>query len=113
MNDKPYFIKVLLSNEGVIVKFECTLRDGECDPSKVIGKNWFDTFIDTANKETVLRVFHDLFENKTEKWKTFGNDIKCMDGTHRRIDFNNEIIIIDDQKYMSSYGVEYMDNYSL
>ena len=110
MKNKPYFIKVLLSNKGIIVKFECTLRDSECDPLSVIGKNWFDTFIETTDKETVLKVFGELFDNKKEKWETFGNDIKCLDGTHRRIDFTNEIILLDGIKYLSSHGVEHMNN---
>ena len=111
MKHKAHFIKVLLSNEGIIVKIDCRLRDSVCDPLEVIGKSWFDTFIDTRDKETVLKVFHELFDNKTEEWKTFGNDIKCPNGGHRRIDFTNEIILIHGQKYMSSYGIEHMDNY--
>lgn len=110
MQHKPFFIKVLLSNKGIIENFECTLRDSECKPLEIIGKNWFDTFINTTDKELVLKVFSELFENKTEEWKTFGNDIQCPNGTHRRIDFTNEIIVMNGQKYMSSYGIEHMDN---
>ena len=110
MNKNQHYIKVVLDKNATIVKFECTLRDVKPDSTDVIGKNWFDTFIDNKDKETVFKVFTNLLNWQTATWKTYENDIKCLDGKHKFIDFENEIIIKDGEKFISSYGVEHMDN---
>ena len=110
MKKKPHYLKVLISKEAIIIKLECTLRDVKYDPSNVIGINWFDVFIEDGDKETVSKVFNDLFNDKTEEWKTFENDIRCMDGSHKLMDFTNEIVTVDGIKYLSSFGIEHLDN---
>ena len=111
MNTNPHYLKVVLDKNAIIVEFECTLRDIKSDFIDVIGKNWFDTFIDSIDKEKVLKVFNGLLNNQTEKWKTYENDVKFLDGQHKFIDFINEVIIKDSEKFTSSFGVEHIDNY--
>lgn len=110
MKTHPHHINVLLNRDAIIVKFECSLVDSKVIDSDMIGKNWFDTFIETTDKEKVLTVFKELFDNKTEKWKTYNNDVKCSSNHHRYIDFENEIITKDGQKLLHSYGIEHMEN---
>ena len=76
----------------------------------VIGKNWFDAFIDNVDNEKVFKVFKDLLNNQTDKWKTYKNDIRFTTGQHKFINFTNKIMIRDGEKFISSFGVEYMDN---
>ncbi len=109
MNSNPNFLKVVLDKDATIVEFECTLRDVKVNSFDVIGKNWFDTFINVNDIEKVLITFNDLLNNQTGKWKTYKNDVRCMDGSHKFIDFTNEVIVKDGEKFISSYGVEYLD----
>jgi len=111
MKTNPHFLKVLLDKNATIIEFECTLRETEITSTDdIIGKNWFDTFIDAGDKENVLRTFNELLNNQTAKWETYKNDICCLNGSHKYIDFINEVITKDDEKFISSYGVENMDN---
>lgn len=107
MNYNPHYIKVVLDKNADIVEFDCTLKDTQSQLlNKQIGKNWIDTFIDISDRDEILKVFNGLLQNQTEEWETYENDIKCIDGTHKRIDFINEVIIKDDEKFISSFGVE-------
>jgi len=111
MKNNPHYLKVILDRDATIVEFECTLRDIKSDFSDVIGKNWFDTFIESSDKETVLKVFTDLLNNNNiEQLNTYENDIKCADGHHKLIDFHNETITKNSEKFISSFGVEHIDN---
>lgn len=111
MNTSEHYIKVVLDKDATIVDFECTLREAKIkDMGTVIGKNWFETFIEDSDKENVLKVFTELFNNEPNKWHTYENDIKCMDGRYRLIDFENEIIIKDNIKLLHCFGIEHMDN---
>lgn len=102
-----YFIKVLLDEKANIVELESTLRDLDFDTEAYIGKNWFDTFISTSDKEKVLEVFNGLFTNE-KKWKSFENDLK-FGRKHRLIDFENEMIVLDGKKFIRAYGIEHID----
>lgn len=108
MNNYENYIKVVLDKDANIVKFESTLDDVEIDSKSVIGKNWFETFIDYSDLEKVMNVFNNLLNNQVEEWKTYKNDIKLPDGTHRFIDFTNEVIVVNDEKFISSFGIEHM-----
>ena len=110
MKRNPHYIKVILDKDATIIEFECTLREVKGDLEDVVGKNWFDTFIATTDKDAVLEVFKDFFTTENSKWVTYENDIKCIDGTYRLIDFINEIIVKDGEQFLSSFGVEHYDN---
>ena len=110
MTKNPHYIKVILDKNGIIVEFKSTLRGLQYTKEEVIGKNWFDTFIANNDKEEILKVFNDLFNNQTEVWETCNNDIRCKGGGHLYIDFTNDIITINGEKYVYSFGVEYINN---
>jgi hypothetical protein len=109
MNSADNYIYVELDNNGTILNLECTLLDCRIDVKDFIGKNWFEYFIETSDKKNVLKVFKELFEDKTKEWKTYKNDIKCPT-SHRLIDFTNEVINRDGQKIICSKGIEHIHN---
>ena len=110
VEENPHYLKVVLNKDALIIEFECTLRDIKFDFSNVIGTYWFDNFISNKDREHVFEVFHSLFNDELEKWKTYNNDVRFPDATHRFIDFNNEMIFKDGEKFISSFGVEHIDN---
>ncbi len=111
MKTNQNYIKVTLDKNATIVEYECTLRDVKSNIVDVIGKNWFDTFIDKRDNEKVFTVFTELLNNKTKEWKTYKNDILCTNGSHKFIDFTNEVIIKNGEKFIYSFGVEHIDNF--
>ncbi len=102
-------IYVELDENGTILNLNSTLQDCPINTQDFIGKNWFDTFIEVSDREKVLVVFRGLFEEKTQKWKTYKNDIKCED-RYRLIDFTNEIVMRNGQKILCSDGIEHIYN---
>ncbi len=109
MNINPNSIYVELADSGIILDLKSTLLDCPIDVNDFIGKNWFDTFIETTDREKVLKVFKGLFEEKTQEWKTYKNDIKCVN-KYRLIDFTNKIIIKNGRKVICSMGTEHIYN---
>lgn len=106
MKNKQY-IKGVLDENAIIKEFESTLKVECHNSSGVIGKNWFDVFIDSRDHEKVMGVFKSLFDKDEKKWETYANDIKCKNGTHILIDFKNSIEIIDGKRYISFIGTEH------
>lgn len=109
MNLIDNYIYVELDINGTILDLKCTLLDCRIDVKDFIGKNWFDCFIETTDKENVLKVFKELLEDKTQEWKTYKNDIKCPT-SHRLIDFTNEVVIRNGEKIICSKGIEHIHN---
>ncbi len=109
MNTNPHYLQVILDKNATIIKFKCTLRNSDIKPEDVLGKNWFDLFIEDIDKEKVMKVFNGLLSNKTKKWKSFENDI-VIKNQHKFIDFDNELSIKDGELLLFSTGVEHMDN---
>ena len=109
MNIERNSIYVELDDIGTILDLKSTLLDCPIDTQDFIGKNWFDTFIEVSDREKVLEVFKGLFKEKTQKWKTYKNDIKCAN-RYRLIDFTNEIVTKDGQKIICSIGTEHIYN---
>ena len=103
----PY-VKVILNSEAEIVDFECELSELKYSPEEVIGKNWFDVFIDEVDKKQVMKVFQELFDGKEKEWETFENNIVCKNNQHKLIDFHNQIFERDDVKYINSIGIEHV-----
>ena len=56
---------------------------------EIIGKNWFDNFLDPAEAEGVKTVFSQLIEGKSEPVKYFENSIINNKGTKRLIAWRN------------------------
>lgn len=101
------YISALLDENATILEFESTLNVDCHNKNDVIGKNWFDMFIDSRDYESVMKVFKSFFYKDEKTWETYANDIKCKDGKHILIDFKNSIEIRDGKKYISSIGTEH------
>lgn len=102
-------IYVELDDQGIILYLKSTLLDCSINEKNFIGKNWFDTFIETSDREKVLVVFKGLFGTQTKEWKTYKNDIKC-DNSYRLIDFTNNIVDRDGKQIICSMGIEHIYN---
>jgi hypothetical protein len=103
-----HYIRVLLDEEATIVEFECTLLDVTSNYSDMVGKNWFDTFIDVVDKQEIQKIFYNTIHEKNGKWTTYKNDLQ-IDSGHRFIDFENEVIMIENKKYILCIGTEHID----
>lgn len=97
---------------GTILDIECTLKDVSIDSEGLIGKNWFDTFIDDRKKENIYNVHKVIFDANNQRLKLYQNEIRCPDGTYRCLDFLNTVKYIDNKKVVESFGVEDMEAYS-
>jgi len=104
----PPYIMVILDHNGNIVEFESTLEPFCHNPKEVIGKNWFDIFIDPNDREKIFNVFLEILKGNDKAYQTYKNDIYCKDGTHRLIDFYNRLVTKNGKKYTFSFGVEHM-----
>ena len=102
----PY-VKFILNSEAEIVDFECHLSEVKYTHEEVVGKNWFDVFIDEADKQHVMKIYQDLFDGKEKEWETFQNDIVCKNNQHKTIDFHNQIFERGGVKYLNSVGIEH------
>ncbi|WP_281950292.1 PAS domain S-box protein [Nitrosophilus kaiyonis] len=109
MKNSIKYIKVVLDENGNIVDFFSNLDNTKYKKEEVIGKNWFDIFIDPINKEKIFKVFKEIISGNEKDYETYNNDIKCKDGTHKFIDFYNKLIIKDGKKYTFSVGMEHKD----
>ena len=109
MKENKHFIKVTLDKNAIILTFECTLRDVTINPKDVIGKHWFDTFIDPIDRDSVMKVFDGLFKGELKEWKSYENDIK-INNQHKLIDFDNTLMVKGSEKRLLSIGVEHIDN---
>jgi PAS domain-containing protein len=111
---KEFYISVTLDKKWDILDFDSTIEGLEYDKSEVIGKNWFDMFIEPDDQNKVLQLFQNNFYcndllNKN-LWQHI-TDIKTKDGHHKLIDFENTILIYDNgKKVLYSKGVEYFTN---
>lgn len=108
------YISVTLDEKEIILDFDSTIESLEYDKIEVIGKNWFDMFIERDDQNKVLQLFQNNFYcndllNKN-LWQHI-TDIKTKDGHHKLIDFENTILIYDNgKKVLYSKGVEHFTN---
>lgn len=103
-------MNVVLDKDAIIVRFACTLVDTNINPEDMIGKNWFDEFIESSDTEEVMKVFNGLFDNKLKEWKSYKNDIK-INNKHRLMDFENTIMVKGNTKLLSFVGTEHIDTF--
>lgn len=109
MTTTPY-IKVILNSEAEILDFHCNLFDTEYAPEEVIGKNWFDVFVDESDEKQNIKLFQKLFDGREEEWQTFNNDIVCKKDQHKLMDFHNQVFHKDGVKYINCVGIEHFTN---
>ena len=102
-------LMVILNEKGEIVDFYNTIDGIGWDEKEVIGKNWFDIFIDPVDREKIFKVFQEIIAGNEATYNTYKNDILCKNGTHKLIDFYNRRIDKDGSKYTFSVGVEHID----
>ena len=104
------YIKVKLDTQGNILEFDSTFENLVYDENDIVGKNWFDLFIDESDKQKLKDVFKTIIEGDETKWKFYNNDIKCLDGTHKYMDFTNTLHVENGKKIIESIGVEHFEN---
>lgn len=104
-------IRVILDEKGNILDYESTIKGLEYDKSEVIGKNWFDIFIEPEDQSKVLKLFNDNFYSNDLLDKSLWQhitDIKTKDQYHKLIDFENTILVYDNgKKALYLKGVEH------
>lgn len=108
--DSGYYIKVKLDEDGTILEFDSSFENLVYDERDVVGKNWFDVFIDESDKQKLKDVFKAIIEGDETKWKFYNNDIRCLDGSHKYMDFTNSVSIENGKKIVESIGVEHFEN---
>lgn len=100
---------ILIDSNGVIRNYECRFDEMICyTPEEIIGKNWFDVFIDENDKDKIRPVFKDIMNNHPEEYLFFRNDILSKDGRHILLDFHNRLISLNDKKYIFSIAIEHL-----
>lgn len=107
MNDAPNnYMKILLDKDATIIEFNCSL-DGINSNIDVVGKNWFDNFIDSENKEEIIKVFKKVLnDHNLNEWKTHVNPIK-IDNNMKVIEFRNQTLIKNGERFVHSLGIEH------
>ncbi len=102
------FLLVILDENGDIVDYYSTIEGIGYAPEEVKGKNWFEIFIDPADREKILHVFTQIIKENDKNYETYNNDILCKDGSHRFIDFYNKLITKKGRRYTFSVGLEHI-----
>ncbi len=108
MRHIPY-LAVILNEKGEIVDFYSTIDAIGYTPQEVIGKNWFELFIDPVDKEKVLHVFKEIISGNDRDFETYKNDITCKNGQHIFIDFYNKLVTKKGKKFTFSVGLEHLN----
>ena len=67
---------------------DALLRLLGCESSAVVGHNWFEDFLDDADRSGVVELFQDVL-NERDVDLRHQNDVVCRDGSHRLILWNN------------------------
>jgi PAS domain-containing protein len=116
MNNQLY-ISITLDEKGYILDFESIIEGLKYDKSEVIGKNWFDMFIEPIDQSEVLKLFRDNFYSddllNKSLWQHI-TDIKTKDGHHKLIDFENTILVYDNgKKALYSKGIEHFTHINI
>jgi len=57
----------------------------------VVGKNWFETFIDAKEIDSAMEVFNSIFNEDKTYWE-FTNNIVLKDKSIRKIRWSNTIL---------------------
>jgi PAS domain S-box-containing protein len=106
------YLEVVLDEDANIVEYNSTIADTDYKPSEVIGKNWFDTFISTDDKNKIMIIFHDIINGSERVWQSYGNDVLCKNNRHKLIDFHNSVYTKNNKKYIKSIGIEHHNNHN-
>lgn len=109
MYNVPILI-ILIDSKGIIKNYECRFDETICyTHEEIIGKNWFEVFIDPNDKEQIYEVFQTMIrEDDTQDYIFFRNDIICKKGNHVLLDFHNRFISYNNKKYVFSIAIEHL-----
>lgn len=86
----------LLNKDATIIEFNDHMNITGYIAEEVIGKNWFDIFINESNMLEVRQVFSSFLYGDEPHW-TYDNYITCKDGTKKLLSFNNNIILNEEE----------------
>ena len=105
MSSSPEVFAVSLDSGAIIIDFNnIASQISGYSPKEVIGKNWFEIFIQNDDMVEVLEVFSDLFYGKNLHWE-FTNDIVCKNGQIKTIKWSNSIIRDEKQRHKLIYSL--------
>lgn len=107
MNAEARYIKAVLDENAIIIDFERNVLDKDgYAKEEVLGKNWFEIFIDVSDMDKTMDYFHEAVSAEDGKIARHANDVNCKDGTHRLLEFDNTIFTKDGKKYISFVAKE-------
>jgi len=98
------YINVLLNTKGIIFEIETNIETILFNKNDIIGKDWFDTFVDIPDRIKTIEFFQNIIETKSKKSKVFSYDIKSHHGNHEYIDFQYEIYEKNGETYVLLFG---------
>lgn len=83
---------ILDSNENIVMinKVGCELLG--TTEKDAIGKNWFNEFLDSDEKESVRNFFKKMIDGSINDTNTFENHVMNFEGNKRLIEWNNTVI---------------------
>ena len=95
------YLRAVLDENGIIVSFESNLLGNhEYLPEEVVGKNWFDLFVDASDIKETMDYFKEILSTKDGKMDKHTNDIILKDKTHMLLDFENTVFTKDAKKFI-------------
>jgi len=103
-------ITVTLNKNATIVSYQDQFNILGYQPQEVLGKNWFDVFINSSNTEEIMEVFNSLFTQQSNtNFEKYVNDVKTKRGNHILINFENKIFKDEkDETLLEFKGVEHL-----
>ncbi len=99
VNEK--YLRAVLDENATIVSFESNLLHNHGYPlEEVVGKNWFDMFVDASDMKETMDYFREIISAKDGKIYRRTNDIILKDKTHMLLDFENTTFTKDGKKFI-------------
>ena len=104
-------LNVVLNQNGIILSFESTIEELEYAQDEVLGKNWFDIFIEPTNRNMMFQLFIESFygDNFLDKnIQLYTHDVVTKNAHHKLIDFENEMVLSHTgEKFIFVKGIEH------
>lgn len=104
------YLYLELDIDGTILDFECTFIGTQVEKANFIRKNWFDIFIKVPDRKKQEKSFKEIFEGTLNRIFEQKNDIKWFDGTHKYMNFYNELQIENGRKVLKSKAYEIFED---
>lgn len=105
------YLNVILNQNGIILSFESTIEELEYAQDEVLGKNWFDIFIEPTDRNEMFQLFIECFYSDKfleKKLELHTNDVRTKNGHHKLIDFENEMVLSHTgEKFIFVKGIEH------